>query len=375
MSETVTGPAWSELPFDDAWSLALLAPGGSPARAATAAAPPDPEVRAAALAAWLLLRAARDGSTWLPAGLLLPALAALDVADPAAGVSGAIDLGVLAALEDDALALPALALAEEEVAEQVQRLELTEGALTLVLGASGEERDRVVRDRAAVDLVIDMAETVGLEDFTARLEQVPDGGSAVLAGDPDIVQVGPGALLRDLAAADVIPVERVPPVAGAASALDLLDRSLREGRLPSPEQLQTSERSVVVVPVDSDEDAARRVRQVVEVSIPRAFAIDASEVLVLTALRRGVAGAAALDAVLACGARTLHETGRGADAVVLVLPGSAAGTLRREGLVGGVTRAGRHVSLVTGMGAALPAAAALPARPRRTRLEQLLRAD
>jgi len=119
----------------------------------TGAAPQDPR-RGRALTSYLLRRAARDGHTAAPAGVIAAALAKLKIEDPAQAVEAAVDEGTVlpfsTGLPPDApdepdgdgdgvvLALARYAMAEDAVAEGVQRLaalaEPVPGADGLVLG-------------------------------------------------------------------------------------------------------------------------------------------------------------------------------------------------------------------------------------------------
>ncbi|RZS80047.1 hypothetical protein EV189_3527 [Motilibacter rhizosphaerae] len=310
--------------------------------------PPGPD-RGRLLVRWLLEREAVAGSTWMPAPVALSALAALDVADPAAALRAALEQDDAALVDDGVLALPEVALAEEEAAEQVERLLVTEGRLRVVVDPAGD------------------AHRLGLVDAAATLEQVDDGGELDLRGDPAALPAGPGQVLRDLVASGAVEVEQVElPL---ASALDRLRAGVRRGALPPPAELADDARSVVVVPVSSDEEAAHRTGQLVAVSVPRAFG-SAPDVVTL---RRRTARA--LDEQLGVPVRTVGElAGARSEALVLVLPPSAAGSATRELLVTALAVPRVHVSLVTGLGAELPrAVAARAARPRRTRLAALLR--
>lgn len=307
-------------------------------------------------ARWLALRAARDGSTWLPELVLLAGLGALEVPDPAGTLRAAVASGSLALLDDGVVALPELALAEQETAEQIERL-LLDGELRVRVGpaVAGDVRG---------------AHALGLVGLAEALAAVPDGADCVVAGDPDVLQTGPGQAFRDLVASGVVPVERAFPE--PAGPLDVLRTGVRGGRLPAPADLADEARTVVVVPVETDEEAARRAQQIAEVSVPRAFGVSP---LVLTPLHRGRAGARELAERLPAPVTTVAEAaGRAAEAVVVVLPPSAAGVLTRELVLTALADAARHVSLVTGVGAALPrAVATVPVRRRRTRLVALLR--
>ena len=130
---------------DDPWRLLLL-PEIRPDQAdwfarrmlGTGAAPQDPR-RGRALTGYLLRRAARDGHTAVPAGVIAAALDRLRIEDPAQAVESAVDEGtvlpfdtvlpfntVLEAPDGDGagilLTLARYAMAEDAVAEGVQRL-------------------------------------------------------------------------------------------------------------------------------------------------------------------------------------------------------------------------------------------------------------
>ena len=365
--------------LDDSWSAALLAPGGSPARADAVAPAPRDAIRQAALACWLLLRAARDGSTWLPGTVLRSALESLGSDDGHAGLQGAVSLGVVAVLDEGVFALPGLALVEQEAAEQVERLTFTDGSVHLVAGPRGRTRADAVAAAGPTDAgVVEDIERLGLPELAQALEQVEDGGHVVLAGDPDLMPAGPGRVLRDLLAAQSVPrtvVQAQDEDPGPARALHLLRAAVRRGVLPPPESLASPERSVAIVPVATDQQAAARVRQLVEVSIPRAFELAPEQIAVVPLLSRGAAGARALAEALGPSGCRVEPVSPGlepAGAVVLVLPPSAAGVLQRDLLLTALVAATRHVSIVSGVGYALPRAVSVPPRATRTRLTQLL---
>ncbi|MGE5763567.1 MAG: hypothetical protein ACM3ZF_06745, partial [Mycobacterium leprae] len=236
---------------------------------------------------------------------------------------------------------------------------------------------------------------------------------------------GPGRVLADLVASAVVPVEEA---AAADGPLGDLVAAVRGGTLPPV--LVDPQRRVVVVRAGDAAEAAHRVVQLVADSIPRALGPAPADVQVLTPLRRGAAGAAALNAVLKArlnpgpgafrgfdpGDRVVTSDGRigqvagpaDADAlavegvgvlrpdrlrhgwavpvalaaggrwpaVVAVFPPDAVGVLGRPLALTAFTRAARHLCVVHAAGAALSRAVReVPApRPRRTRLAGLLRA-
>jgi exodeoxyribonuclease V alpha subunit len=160
---------------EDPWRLLLL-PQIRPDQAdwfarrmlGTGAAPQDPR-RGRALTGYLLRRAARDGHTAVPAGVIATALARLKIEDPAQAVEAAVDEGTVLPFNtvlpfgtaDTAdgegtgvvLALARYAMAEDAVAEGVQRLaalaEPVPGAADQVLGDEDnpidETQQQVVR--------------------------------------------------------------------------------------------------------------------------------------------------------------------------------------------------------------------------------------
>jgi exodeoxyribonuclease V alpha subunit len=157
---------------DDPWRLLLL-PQIRPDQAdwfarrmlGTGAAPQDPR-RGRALTGYLLRRAARDGHTAVPAGVIAAALAKLKIEDPAAAVESAVDEGTVLPFstmlpveapdgdgEGILLTLARFAMAEDAVAEGVQRLsalaEPVPGAADQVVGDEDnpidETQQRAVR--------------------------------------------------------------------------------------------------------------------------------------------------------------------------------------------------------------------------------------
>ncbi len=145
---------------EDPWRLLLL-PQIRPDQAdwlarrmlGTGAAPQDPR-RGRALTGYLLRRAARDGHTAVPAGVIASALARLKIEDPAQAVEAAVDEGTVLPLDPPdgdgdgdgvVLALARYAMAEDAVAEGVQRLaalaEPVPGAADLVLGDEDDPID------------------------------------------------------------------------------------------------------------------------------------------------------------------------------------------------------------------------------------------
>ena len=353
--------------------------------------------------AWLLARAARGGDTVVRAPQLLLSLAGtLEVAvDDAAAIralEAAVGSGEVVVVPDsdgraDRFGLAGVVAAEEALAEHVERLlataEREHGALVVVPDLPGARAPVDLTDalRAAHaapagigadadgGVVVTHAERLGLAEALGLCSRVPDGGRIVLQGDPKrLATPGPGRFLLDLLVSRVAHV-RAPDIAGGA-ALDSFAAAVRSGTLIAPD---AADRSVVVVPAPDDAAVVHRLGQLVTDSIPRTFGISPAEILVLTPLHRGVAGSRAVSDALAArglGARVNTVADAGADhgdAVVLVLPAEAAGVLDLALMLTAITRARRHLSIVSAAGEAARIAVARGARHRpRTRLAELL---
>ena len=110
----VLGPGADQQLREDPWRLLLL-PQIRPDQAdwfarrmlGTGAAPQDPR-RGRALTSYLLRRAARDGHTAVPAGVIAAALARLRIEDPAQAVEAAVDEGIVLPFDTAAARGPAV---------------------------------------------------------------------------------------------------------------------------------------------------------------------------------------------------------------------------------------------------------------------------
>jgi hypothetical protein len=271
--------------------------------------------------------------------------------------------GVVA--EDGWVAVEELADAEAALADEVLGL-ASENRLALVLGPVP----------AGADVVeVGDVHRRPLADVAAELQAVPPELPVVLGGDPDaLAGAAPGAVLADLLGWGQLPVRdlRGEDVSTALAALVV---GLRRGELPEP-----GDTSVVLVPCADDSSAARRVGQLVGDSIPRVFGVRSHDVLVVTVQKRGDAGVRGLAEGLPEGVwvGTVHDavaTAQSAEAVVACFPAAAAGALTRRLVYSAAMLAGRHLSVVTAAGDALPRAVVGGAEHRRwTRLPTLLRA-
>ncbi|MEU1227186.1 helix-hairpin-helix domain-containing protein [Streptomyces sp. NPDC005828] len=309
----------------------------------------------------------------------------------------------------------------------------------LLSGAAGPGRDE---DGAfALDLLVVLdAPQLDVETGAMLVESLPDGCRLVLSGDPEVLGApGAGRVFADVLAARVCPriASRVPD----PGPLGELVSGIGVGEL---NQVEAPGKEIVIVPVRDAGEAVHRTVQLVADSVPRAIGVPSEQTQVVTVGHGGSAGTRALNAALKqrlnpgpgrfggydpgdrvayapAPGRTVTGTVLGADAeglrlrcgdeevlvpkervesvlrhgwaltahqaagtrwpaVVVVLPGDAAGGLSRPWVYTAFGRAERHLSVVHGVDQALARAVAEGVAPERTTrlrplLEGLLAAD
>ncbi|MFD4321301.1 helix-hairpin-helix domain-containing protein [Streptomyces sp. NPDC058548] len=304
----------------------------------------------------------------------------------------------------------------------------------LLSGAAGPGRDE--EGAFALDLLVVLdAPQLDVETAAMLVESLPDGCRLVLGGDPAVLGApGAGQVFGDVLAARVCPriASRVPD----PGPLGELVSGIGAGEL---NQVEAPGKEIVIVPVRDAGEAVHRTVQLVADSVPRAIGVPAEQTQVVTVGHGGSAGTRALNAALKqrlnpgpgrfggydpgdrvayapapgrtvtgtvlsadaeglrlrCGdeellvpkervesalrhgwALTAHQAaGLRWPAVVVVLPGDAAGGLSRAWVYTAFGRAERHLSVVHGVDQALPRAVAEGVAPERTtRLRPLLEA-
>lgn len=224
-------------------------------------------------------------------------------------------------------------------------------------------------------VVLDDAHMVGLDETLAAVEDLPEDAVLVLSLDNALpIARVTGAVALDVAASGICPV-LVGDSERDDRALGVQRAAVATGRWAAT---PAEDRTLVVVPVASPDEALVRVGQLVSTSIPRAFGLGASDVAVVAVEPGGPVGLDPLRAALT-GVEVVPVTevaDRVWPAVVLVLPGAVTAATTRAAVYAGL-RAGRdHVSVVHGFGSSATGLAELIAsttdRPRRTRLTVLL---
>ncbi|GHB63636.1 hypothetical protein GCM10010347_37000 [Streptomyces cirratus] len=312
-----------------------------------------------------------------------------------------------------------------------------EGAVTvagLLDGTEGPGRD--ADGQFALDLLIVLdAPQLDVESAAALVESVPDGARLVLSGDPAVLgSAGPGRVFADVLAARTCPqvVSRIPdpgPLGELVSGIGVgeLNQVDAPGKevviVPVRDAGEAVHRTVQLVaesvprafgiPADDVQvitpghggsagtralNAALKERlnpgpgrfggfdpgdKVVYVPAPgrarpaRVVSADAQGLHLEAAGARIVVPKERVESAVRHGwAVTGHQAvGARWPAVVVVLPGDAADALSRDWVYTAFGRAERHLSVVHGVDQALARAVAeVPAKPRTTRLADLLRA-
>ncbi|HET7900481.1 MAG TPA: hypothetical protein VFL59_04790 [Candidatus Nanopelagicales bacterium] len=281
-----------------------------------------------------------------------------------------------------AWALSDVAESEELLADGLAAL-AAENRLAVVAGPDPAGR-RLALARATgtgvPTVVLDDAHRVGLDETLGAVEDLPEDAVLVLSLDNalPLAHGVMGAVALDVAASGICPV-LVGDSERDDRALGVQRAAVAAGRwVATP----PDDRSLVVVPTASPDEALVRVGQLVTTSIPRAFGHGTDQVAVVVVEPSGPVGVEPLRAGLAeTGVQVLAlaELGdRMLPATVLVLPGAATSNLTRATVYAGLRSGRDHVSVVHGFGSDAAGLAELVGtttdRPRRTRLAALLHA-
>ena len=195
-----------EVDVDDADRLALGTLVPRPSRE-------DPR-RARALVTWTLARAARDGHTAVPVGVVERAVAAYEPGDPRRCVEAAVESGAVEAAED-LLCLARLAQAETAVAEGVARLVALAGPVEAPAAAHGrQERSDDTHDDTRDD---------GLDEVQqAAVAAALSRGVSLLTGGPGTGKSRTVATVVRLAEEAGLRVALAAPTGRAAKRLEEL---------------------------------------------------------------------------------------------------------------------------------------------------------
>ena len=132
----------------------------------------------------------------------------------------------------------------------------------------------------------------------ALLRAVPDEAALLIVGDVDqLPSVGPGQVLADIIASDLIPVVRLTEVFRQAAGSRVITNAHRINSGQMPEL--SNDRALsdfYFIDAEAPEDAVAKIVAVVRDRIPKAFGLDAiRDVQVLCPMNRGGLGARSLN--------------------------------------------------------------------------------
>ena len=151
-------------------------------------------------------------------------------------------------------------------------------------------------------LIVDEASMIDLELMHGLVEALRTGTRLVIVGDADqLPSVGPGAVLRDLIASDVIPTVRLTRIFRQGEASGIVENAHRilRGEMPESASSDDPKGDFFIVSRQNPEDAAGVVRELVSARIPRKFGFDPQrDIQVLTPMHKGAAGTQALNELL-----------------------------------------------------------------------------
>lgn len=151
-------------------------------------------------------------------------------------------------------------------------------------------------------LIVDEASMIDLELMQGIMNALATGTRLVIVGDADqLPSVGPGAVLRDLIASDVIPTVRLTRIFRQGEASGIVENAHRilRGEMPESASADDARGDFFIISRQNPEDAAQVVRELVSSRIPRKFGFAPErDVQVLTPMHKGAAGTQALNELL-----------------------------------------------------------------------------
>jgi exodeoxyribonuclease V alpha subunit len=149
-------------------------------------------------------------------------------------------------------------------------------------------------------LIVDEASMVDVVLMNQLLRAVPERACVVLVGDVDqLPSVGPGTVLADLIASDIVPIARLTEIFRQAghSGIVRAAHAVNHGELPESAAADKLG-DFYVVPADTPEAVLQKIVTLVRERIPARFGIAPQDIQVLTPMNRSELGARNLNARL-----------------------------------------------------------------------------
>lgn len=148
-------------------------------------------------------------------------------------------------------------------------------------------------------LICDETSMVDLRLCEALLAAVADGTRVIFVGDRDqLPSVGPGAVLRDIIASDLVHVVALSRIfrQGAGSQISRAAEAIIRGQMPESSEDPSGE--FFLIERATPESAEALIEDLVTARIPRAFGIASHQLAVMVPQHKGAGGTLALNARL-----------------------------------------------------------------------------
>jgi len=149
-------------------------------------------------------------------------------------------------------------------------------------------------------LIVDEASMIDVMLCDALVQALADGARVVFVGDVDqLPSVGPGAVLRDIIASNVVPTQRLSQIFRQAEGSLIVQNAHRIHDGQAPEGAAGKNGEFYVFIRKDPEEAAQTIHDLVTERIPRGFGLDpVRDVQVLTPMNKGTTGTIALNEAL-----------------------------------------------------------------------------
>ncbi len=149
-------------------------------------------------------------------------------------------------------------------------------------------------------VIVDEASMIDLSLCDSLTQAIADEARLVLVGDVDqLPSVGPGAILRDIIASNVIPTVRLSQIFRQAEGSLIVQNAHRIHDGEKPEGSTDKRGEFFVFTRKDPEEAAATIHELVTERIPRGFGLHpVRDVQVLTPMNKGVVGTIALNEAL-----------------------------------------------------------------------------
>ncbi len=149
-------------------------------------------------------------------------------------------------------------------------------------------------------LIVDEASMIDTALMHSLLKAVPSHARVILVGDIDqLPSVGPGNVLRDMIASEVIPVTRLNRIFRQAQGSKIITNAhaIKNGRTPDLKRDPASDFFFIEIP--DAEDIQKMIVGLVQHRLPKTYGFDPlRDIQVLAPMRKGAVGIEALNTVL-----------------------------------------------------------------------------